>query len=175
MNPKDFIYEIDAIFNEKECLELITRGDHEGWEFIDSGIANYHRSIFIDANLANIINTKIKHLLPTYFNGERIIKINDHFRMSKYTKNGRFEIHKDGINTDKDGNRACMTLNIFLNIPEKGGGTIFYTDEKTLLKNVRPKKGRGTLFYNQIYHEGEVVEKGQKYLLRTDVMSNLIL
>jgi hypothetical protein len=112
-------------------------------------------------------------LLP-YFNGERIIKINDYFRMSKYTKNGRFEIHKDGINTDKDGNRACMTLNIFLNIPEKGGGTIFYTDEKTLLKNVRPKKGRGTLFYNQIYHEGEVVEKGQKYLLRTDVMSNLL-
>jgi hypothetical protein len=68
-----------------------------------------------------------------------------------------------------------MTLNIFLNDVEEGGGTIFYYDGncQELMKNVRSKAGRGALFFNHIYNEGELVKKGCKYLIRTDVMASI--
>jgi len=173
----DFLYEIDNIFTEEQCKELIERADTTGWKFIDRGIADYHRAMVVDPELANYLFEGIKHLLPSHFNGERIVGLNDYFRFSKYDDGGRFERHSDGINVDKQGNRACMTLNIFLNEVPEGGGTLFYrTDQygnQVCVKNVRPKSGRGALFYNQIVHEGEPVTKGPKYLIRTDVMAAL--
>lgn len=184
MDPQKFLYQIDDIFTPEECKRLIEKAEKIGWHTMDRGIALYDRALMTDQNLADYIFQKIKHLVPDYFMGQRVVGLNDHFRFSKYYPGGRFEIHKDGINIDKRGNRAVMTLNIFLNVPEEGGGTIFYEDPKTpsrvprdtlkqisrVMLNARPKEGRGALFYNQILHEGETVKKGVKYLIRTDVM-----
>ena len=172
---KPFLHVIDKIFTEVEChkiIEVIENKDH--WEHVDRGIAEYERLILIDKPLANYLFSKIKHVLPDHFKGMKIIGLNDHFRFSKYFPGGSFGIHRDGINTDNKGNRAVMTLNIFLNVPEEGGGTIFYDNSgKQVIRNVRPKSGTGALFYNQIYHEGELVKKGFKYLIRTDVMVSI--
>jgi len=176
-NPYHFLKVIDGIFTEEESKELINRADKAGWEFVDRGIANYWRSIIVDENLADYIFQGIQHVLPKKFGNQHIVKLSSHFRLSKYDTGGRFEKHTDGINIDNDGLRACMTLNIFLNVPEEGGGTIFYyfyKDEERVLENVRPVVGRGALFYNQIRHEGEKVSKGHKYLIRTDVMATSV-
>lgn len=169
-NP--FVIEIGSILTEKECKDLIERVGT--WTYVDRGIANYHRATFTDERFSRMLFDRIAHLVPPYFKGKRVVGLNPMFRMSKYDDGGRFEIHKDRINVDTHGNRACMTLNIFLNVPEKGGGTLFYDENKTLWKNVRPQTGKGALFDNQVYHEGEKVEKGPKYLLRTDMMSSVI-
>jgi predicted 2-oxoglutarate/Fe(II)-dependent dioxygenase YbiX len=131
--------------------------------------------MLVDKKLANKLFEKIKHELSQHFKGLRIIGLNDHFRFSKYYPGNSFGIHRDGINVDNQGNRAVMTLNIFLNDVEEGGGTIFYYDgnRQQLMKNVRPKAGTGALFFNQIYHEGKLVKKGYKYLIRTDVMTSI--
>ncbi len=195
MDKQDFLYEIDDIFTVEQCNLLITKAESLGMTVVDSGLALYDRSILFDKELAAYLFDKIKPYLPQYFGTERIVGLNECFRFSKYKPGGKFKRHTDGINVDKDGNRAVMTLNIFLNIPEEGGGTFFYkygqnpnpnsngqnpngqntsgqtNKEYYMTKNVRPKPGRGALFYNQILHEGELVTKGTKYLIRTDVMA----
>ena len=58
---------------------------------------------------------------------------------------------------------------------DDGGETDFYeVDRKTLFYSVKPKPGRGGLFDSQIYHCGNKVTKGCKYLLRTDVMVSVL-
>lgn len=171
-----FLHQIENLFTETECQKLLERAFKEGWKPVDNGLARYQRVVIIDDDLAKYLFEKIKHYLPPTFKNQKILKLNNYFRFSRYIPGGRFKIHKDGINVDTDGNRAVMTLNIFLNDVEDGGGTIFYTDNKgrNELLNVRPKAGRGALFYNQIDHEGEVVKKGYKYLIRTDVMASIL-
>jgi hypothetical protein len=180
MLEKEFLYQIDGIFSPLECQQLIEKADKIGWKTIDRGIALYDRAIMLDQGLADNLYAKIKHLLPETFRGDKIIGVNSHFRFSKYLPGGRFEIHRDGINIADNGDRAVMTLNIFLNVPEEGGSTIFYKEPQNfsrelsqrpeILLEAKPKEGRGALFYNQILHEGSCVTKGLKYLIRTDVM-----
>ena len=45
-------------------------------------------------------------------------------------------------------------------------------DKKTVSLECIPKIGRGSFFYSQQWHEGAKIEKGYKYLLRTDLMIN---
>lgn len=178
MSKNYFLHQIDDLFTEKECQELIAYAESQKWEFCDAGgIAHYYRVLRIDKELADKLFVKIKPYLPETFKGMRPIKLNDHFRYSKYNPGGLFTIHRDGINVDADGNRAIITLNIFLNIPEEGGGTTFFErGKKQQLQKyvtIKPKPGRGALFYNQLYHQGDKVISGYKYLLRTDVMANI--
>ena len=181
MKEKEFLHQIDDLFSKQECDDFIKKIEKmKEWKTVDRGIALYDRVTINDQELADRLFMKIKHLIPEYFMGQRVIGLNNYFRFSKYYPGGRFGIHKDGINTDKDGNRAIMTLNIFLNTPEKGGGTIFYKepdevfqDNYDIVLDARPIPGRGALFYNQILHEGETVDLGLKYLIRTDVMVSI--
>lgn len=171
-----FLHVLETLFTPQECKKMIEAIENkDNWEHVDRGIAEYERLILVDKALANYLFDKIKHVLPDKFKGLKIVGLNDHFRFSKYFPGGSFGIHRDGINTDNQNNRAVMTLNIFLNDVEEGGGTIFYHDPhgKQLMKDVRPKAGTGALFYNQLYHEGEIVKKGYKYLIRTDVMASI--
>lgn len=167
----NFIVQIDDIFTEEECHQLIEKAESLGMSEVDRGNALYDRSIMVDKELANKLFEKIRHLLPTVFNEKRIIKLNDHFRFSKYNLGGNFGIHRDGFNIDNEGLISLMTLNIFLNEPEEGGSTVFYDNDRNMVLDCKPKAGRGALFYNQILHEGSVVSKGTKYLIRTDVMA----
>jgi hypothetical protein len=165
----DGLYIIENFLSSKECEEYIKRADEKGWEFIDRGIADYDRAIIINEYWASELFSRFREYIPTRINDYIIVGLNDHFRFSKYHKGGRFEKHIDGVNINKNGNRSYMTLNIFLNdIEEGGGGTIFYSNDTTI--HVAAKKGRAALFSNGILHEGEKVEENYKYLMRTDIM-----
>lgn len=164
----DGLYVIENLLSSKECEEYIKRADEKGWEFIDRGIADYDRAVIINNNWASDLFSRFREYIPTKINDNIVVGLNDHFRFSKYHKGGRFEKHIDGVNIDKNGNRAYMTLNIFLNDIEDGGGTIFYSNDVTI--HVAAKKGRAALFSCGILHEGEKVEENYKYLMRTDVM-----
>lgn len=115
-----------------------------------------------------------------------LLYLNDHFRFSRYKARGKFNIHYDGENYDSGryeltgGRDTCIffTLNIFLNGDEEpfnlsGGGTTFYNGTLNNPKKsvtIRPKAGRVALFWSKQTHQGDVVNSGYKYLLRTDVM-----
>lgn len=175
---------IDNLLTPEECnkyMAMINENRDGLVENIDNGLATYNRLLFIDNDFANELFERIKPYLKEHNIQQRkkskkapIIdfkRVNDHFRISKYDEGGEFKIHKDGINADSLGGRSCLTLNIFLNDNFEGGETDFYhNDKKTLRESIKPKPGRAGLFYSQQYHCGNKVPKGNKYLLRTDVM-----
>ncbi len=57
---------------------------------------------------------------------------------------------------------------IYLNDGFEGGATCFHQGRHRL--HVTPKAGMALVFYHRVLHEGAAVEKGRKYVLRTDVM-----
>lgn len=166
--PINGLYVIENILTDEECNFYLNKAHEKGWEFVDRGIADYDRSIIINEEWAEKLYQKIKKYIPIEIDDVKIIGLNDHFRFSKYYEGGRFEKHTDGTNIDKNGNRSIMTLNIFLNDIEDGGGTIFYEDDIKI--HVKAVKGRAALFNKYILHEGEKVKQNYKYLMRTDLM-----
>ena len=78
-------------------------------------------------------------------------------------------MHRDGVNV-ADGKKSFTTVNIFLNSEFEGGETSFFTDSSELVIKVKPVTGRAAIFDRNIYHTGNTVLKGVKYLMRTDIM-----
>ena len=171
----DFLYSIDNIISEKECMKYIKLfDDPKKVEKINDKHRKYYRVQFQDQELADKLYEKVKNYIPKKIK-KITVGMNKYIRMSKYEEGQFFGIHKDGINFDKDNkqNMSYATLNIFLNDDFDGGETIFYDNSK---KNVtlccKPKTGRGSFFYSQQFHEGAKIKSGFKYLLRTDLMIN---
>jgi hypothetical protein len=67
-----------------------------------------------------------------------------------------------------------MTLNIYLNTvrASDGGATRFLSsrDAHTILACSQPILGTAALFRDDLWHDGEELREGKKWLLRTDVM-----
>jgi 2OG-Fe(II) oxygenase superfamily len=172
----ELLMQIDDIFTEEECDRLISSAEASGLQDQDRGNANYGRVTgimqFNGQPLNEFLWNRLSHIIPTHVYGKPVSGLNDHFRFSKYHEGQFFDIHKDGINQDSEGNRSALTLNIFLNDNFKGGETDFFSSDNRndLRFSVIPKTGRGGLFFAQQYHSGNEILEGVKYLLRTDVM-----
>lgn len=167
-----FLYVYDELLSPDLCEELIEHFKNGALEDIDNGVANYKRGIVHDKEWAEVLFQRILHIIPEEYKAEGC---NECFRFSKYEPGGQFKIHRDGFNQDSKGRRSVITINIFLNDDFSGGSTDFYFDDKrTLRQSVLPRAGRAAIFDSQQYHVGCKVERGHKYLLRTDVMSSII-
>jgi hypothetical protein len=65
-----------------------------------------------------------------------------------------------------------MTINIYLaDVPSSSAGaTRFLSTTNEVLAAVQPVLGQALLFRDDVWHDGEELKEGVKYLLRTDVM-----
>lgn len=107
---------------------------------------------------------------------------NSNIRMYKYTEGQHFGSHYDDSVTDPEtGTHSEWTLLIYLSGKEDGvvgGETIFYPGEgkkKDKELPIVPELRRGMALlhrhgYECFRHEGALVQKGVKYVLRSDVM-----
>lgn len=103
----------------------------------------------------------------------------------------RFEKHIDGgyLDTNINGRKSYLTIMIYLNNGNgndfKGGNTVFYkgdrnessTSDVTVRYKVVPKEGMGIMFWQyekDLLHSGEAVYDGVKYMMRTDIMYQLV-
>lgn len=169
-----FLTVLDDLFTPLECSRFIQIFKVSRPSQVDSGFAKYRRVALVDRSLAARVFQKVRHLIPPSF---KVVGANELFRFSEYEEGGEFKIHKDGMNQDERGNRSVITVNIFLNGSDQflGGSTDFFHDDPmiTLRKSVLPKVGRAAIFDAQQYHCGRPVSAGRKYLLRTDLMTDV--
>lgn len=128
----NFLYVIDDILSEKDCVKYIKLFDNpNNVEIINDKNRKYFRVQFQDEELGKVLFEKIKNYLPKKIK-KITVGMNKYIRLSKYEPGQFFGIHKDGINFDKDNkqNMSYATLNIFLNENFEGGETIFYDNSK---------------------------------------------
>jgi len=105
-----------------------------------------------------------------WIDGLEPIGINERFRFYRYGPGQRFAPHYDGCWQTPDGReRSYLTMMVYLNDGFEGGQTAFldYGVE------VEPQLGMALFFIHELHHEGVEVDRGRKYVLRTDVMYDI--
>ena len=158
------------------------------------------RLIVTDVGLAKALWERVKPHVPEFLETAdkpfcpaarwRAVGLNECFRLAKYYPGHRFGAHCDAnFQRDRD-ERSFFTLNVYTNTvePEHGGRTRFYVDKDERARRpeaskgtetkfdlqVQPVAGRAALFQHgphvALLHDGERLEGGVKYLLRSDVM-----
>lgn len=194
------IWTIENFLSEEECQNLIIFSENKSYEeatvSLKSGakmmknIRNNERLIYDDTQLAHNYWEKLKEFCPKFINeiveeenhttNYQAIGLNPRFRFYKYESNQRFKKHIDGrVKLEKDGKEyeSRITFMIYLSDDFEGGQTIFdYKNANNEIEviEIQPKIGTALCFVHEIKHEGIPVPKGTKYVLRSDIMFQVV-
>lgn len=108
----------------------------------------------------------------------RMYGLNPQFRFCRYEPGQKFAAHYDGNFMVSSENKSFYTFMIYLNGGFDGGATNFLSDSATpprgrVLESLAPEPGMLLVFQHNIFHEGEELRSGLKYMMRSDVMYKL--
>jgi len=191
------IWTIENFLTQEECQNLIIFSENKSYEeatvSLKSGaimmknIRNNDRLIYEDAQLAQKYWQKLKEFCPKFISeivkeetqNYKATELNPLFRFYKYESNQRFKKHIDGrINLEKEGKNqeSRITFMIYLNEDFEGGQTVFdYKNNNEIeVIEIQPKTGTALCFVHELKHEGKAVLKGKKYVLRSDIMFQVV-
>jgi hypothetical protein len=98
-----------------------------------------------------------------------LLGFNERWRYYRYGPGERFAPHSDGSFVRSENERSHLTFMLYLNDDFLGGETKFYFPYLA----VQPARGQALVFVHWKLHEGAEILRGQKYVLRTDVMYRL--
>lgn len=106
--------------------------------------------------------------------------LNPCFRFCKCAPGDDFAPHVDGRRLTSINAQSFMTVNIYLNsVARAAGGATRALDRSVpgemegefgVLGAVQPVLGAASVFRDSLFHDGEVLREGGKYLLRTDIV-----
>src|SRR4029079_17676690 len=95
--------------------------------------------------------------------------LNSRLKVYKYSPNQHFRPHYDGIFMDtQTGEESRCTFLVYLNEDYVGGETQFHVHGDRI--KIQPKEGTALIFFHHLRHEGLPLLKGEKYVLRSDIM-----
>ncbi|EAU61639.1 2OG-Fe(II) oxygenase, partial [Stigmatella aurantiaca] len=173
-----------GVFSRSECLRLIEEAEGAGFQATGGdyppSYRDNDRQVHDDGALAEAVFTRLRPFLPERLvdaEGEawRLRGLNPRFRFCRYRGGQRFCIHRDGAYAPSPSVRSHLTCMLYLNDAEdfSGGATRYYAERSEgseLLGAVRPQAGTLIVFDHALWHDGEAVSAGTKYVLRTDVL-----
>lgn len=94
--------------------------------------------------------------------------------LHRYYSGDVFQQHLDTCFTASESLRSFYTVNIYLNDAFSDGRTRFFDDDNRITCSVQPAPGLALIFaqpgFRFYSHDGERVNDGIKYLIRSDVM-----
>jgi predicted 2-oxoglutarate/Fe(II)-dependent dioxygenase YbiX len=95
-----------------------------------------------------------------------LVGLKSPLRVYRYEVGQSFGVHQDQSYPGEGGSTSRLTFMVYLNDDFEGGHTTFPTLDKVIV----PLRGRAVFFQHAILHAGEAVERGTKYVLRSDVL-----
>lgn len=170
----------DAV-SPSDCQALIDRAEAAGIQVTQPdyppSYRNNDRLVFDDPGLAAWLYERLRPFLPAHLSDDRgelsCVGLNPRFRVCRYQDGQSFRIHQDGAHAQDADTVTRLTCQLYLNSAAafSGGATRFYAGRKgPLLGGVRPVCGQVIVFDHLLWHDGEPVTDGCKYVLRSDVL-----
>ncbi len=180
---ENYIFEIEDFMTHEECDRWIKWSEDHGYEDAliisedgaerNEDIRNNDRIIYDSTDYACDLWNKAKPFVPEMFSGRSAIGLNERFRFYRYDVGQKFDWHFDGSFVRENGEKSQLTFLVYLNDDYEGGTTSFSSFRSPLVYDdflVTPKKGSALVFFHPIFHRGDDVTRGMKYVIRTDVM-----
>jgi len=183
---------IHGFLSESDCATLIAQAEARGFASAEldypPSYRNNDRQVLEDPQLADSLLTRLKdvfgdgldRMLPTTVRNDwQLQGINELLRLCKYRTGQQFSIHQDGVHHRGPRCRSMLTFMVYLTDGDEfeGGDTLFYGagpsqggSDRHVIARVRPKAGSLILFDHGIWHAGEAVTLGTKYVLRSDLL-----
>jgi WD40 repeat protein len=179
---------IPSLFSKTECEQLLNSEIKNSFQKAISNYPTYYRNndrfVIDNDDLANQLFEKVKPYLPETIeinsaiqaeNGVWHLKeLNNRLRFCKYSANQYFHRHLDGVHYRNDTTQSKLTFMIYLNSATEfeGGRTLFFKTKETeeIWASYIPKQGDLIVFDHNVWHEGEVLSKGEKFVLRSDIL-----
>jgi len=176
------IFILHNVLDESECQDFINLSERLGYQDLaeyDSDYRSNTRVITEQTELADEILNRIRNHVPPQFTfGKQLwnlTTLNERFRFCKYTQGQHFSPHKDAYYQRSQTERSFLTFMIYLSSGFEGGATCFLRKRQpgspantTFTHN--PTVGSVLIFEHDIFHEGQILLSGTKYLMRSDLM-----
>jgi predicted 2-oxoglutarate/Fe(II)-dependent dioxygenase YbiX len=173
-----------GVFSRAECARIIQEAEAEGFQATGGdyppSYRDNDRKVLDDAARAELVFERIRPFLPERLvdaagDAWRLKGLNPRFRFCRYRGGQRFCIHRDGAHAPSSEERSHLTCMLYLNDSGEftGGSTRYYAERaegSELLGVVRPEAGTLIVFDHELWHDGEAVTSGTKYVMRTDVL-----
>eukprot|EP01133_Synstelium_polycarpum_P007368 gene7368-8582_t len=195
LSPK-VAFVLENVLSPSECTKLIEDGEGMGFSKLAHYVQKYRgntRILVKSYSLSELVFNRIKQYLPTNVDMAQKSSplpmskhltalygiwdcsgVNELWRLCKYNPGGAFSAHFDGYYTRDTDNRSLLTFMIYLSTSDtvnEGGSTRFLergTDQ--VLASVAPVAGSVLVFQHDMWHDGQEVLGGLKYIIRSDVM-----
>lgn len=177
------------VLSRAECQTLVRSAEALGF---GSAAHDYppsyrdnERLVLDTPQLADSLYRRLSALLPRTLSAaddrsERweLSGLNPRLRFCRYRAGQQFRIHQDGVHHADAGQMSRLTFMIYLDeAPSfEGGDTLFYArgpeadGAPPVVARVRPRAGSLIVFDHALFHAGDVVTRGTKHILRSDLM-----
>lgn len=142
---------------------------------------NNERCLVDDEHLAQQLFAVLAPVLPAELPADhpaehpwRLKQLNSRLRFCRYAAGQYFHRHLDGVYHESETVQSRLTFMVYLNDAAEfsGGRTLFYRgkDDPQVWAEYYPAKGDVIVFDHRLWHEGEQLETGEKYVLRSDIL-----
>lgn len=188
VQQSSFARVLNGVLDESDCAELLKHVNRKGFTpaliNIGAGMQQLmpeardgHRVIVDSPQLTGWLFEVVKPYLPQTCAGGSLIDLNERCRILCYTPGQYFAPHNDGRYSRPQGHQNAgdcsrVTFQLYLHdVPEHAGGaTNFLSFDEEQKVRCQPRAGSVLLFSQDLYHEGELLNNGLKYTLRTEAM-----
>lgn len=188
---------IDGVLSPQECASLVDETERRGFTdapittargfVMNPDVRNNSRVMVDDPTRAAALWSRVGLVLPERIGVWRLCGLNERLRFYRYTPGQLFDWHLDGSFVRNEHERSLLTILFYLNADFEGGATRFdfgfapahraglsHGDEEVAPPReltVAPRQGSALVFVHAMRHQGARVERGCKYVMRSDVMA----
>ncbi len=184
---KEFCLLIKSAFSDDFCDKIIQERKYlfkKANTHYPTSYRNNERQIVDDEHFSEKLFSTIYNYIPNQIEIEGVSdkekgcwslkSLNSRIRICRYLPNQYFNKHLDGVFYKSEIEQSKLTFMIYLNSHDEfdGGKTLFYDSKESerIIASYKPVKGDLIVFDHNLWHSGEILHKGEKYVLRSDII-----